>query len=482
MSNALYTKYPRVGRKVKREMGLGKQSQADELDLIGRSKPLKSEDVGMLLPNLKWVDTPESDQLNMLAEYVQLVESRQVAKDQVQAPAKEPSASVTPKVEPKVDLAPVAEKLKQEKVVNYRNTMLSGLMFAGSAGLLVAASATSSSEAVKSLAKGYAIATSATALAGSLMDKTSEKMREKAKVSGQLTHSIGDAALSSMISNAITGIITGAVLTIAPSVGQDIANRISNVNVATLSEAAIYAKNYFFDRSGVLKKFDSQLATSFGNTISRTLLSAVIAQGAGLLTGYGAVGAAGYFVTYTLGRTMLDIYYDYGKEEALALEAEKNAEASAKKAEEPAKEIADKDKSKKDDLAGVKEKEGQKKESEVGKKDKLPEKTPEKSQDAAKKTWMSASKKRLAKFVLKRLAINASVCAAGFISPYAARFASRTLPILSSTILSSSLVEGVYNKVKDINMSISKPVSDFFSKLFSEKGASAVADKSMSAH
>ena len=141
----------------------------------------------------------------------------------------------------------------------------------------------------------------------------------------------------------------------------------------------------------------------------------------------------------------------------------------------------DKDKSKKDDLASVKEKEGQKKESEVSKKDKLPEMTPEKSQEAAK-TWISASKKRLAKFVLKRLAINASVCAAGFISPFAARFAIRTLPVLSSTILSSSLVEGIYNKVKDINISISKPVSEFFSKLFSEKGASAVTDKSMSAH
>ena len=73
----------------------GKSAHLDELGPIGRSESLKSEGVGMLLPNLKWVDTPESDQLSMLAEYVQLVESKQAVK--AKAPAKKPAASVTPR-------------------------------------------------------------------------------------------------------------------------------------------------------------------------------------------------------------------------------------------------------------------------------------------------------------------------------------------------------------------------------------------------
>ena len=93
-------------------------------------------------------------------------------------------------------------------------------------------------------------------------------------------------------------------------------------------------------------------------------------------------------------------------------------------------------------------------------------------------THAAFSKKRFAKFVLKRLAINASICTAGFVSPFAATFVSRALPALSSTILSSSLAESLSKTVKNIN--ISKSVSDFFGRLFSEKSANTVAGRSIS--
>lgn len=449
MANVLPRKYHRSGRLVNAKVRSAKERKNGHLE---EEDPIGS--VGMLLPDPAWVDEQKGNQLSMLNEYVKLVENKQEVKAQT---------PVSLEGEPKVDLALVAEKLKQEKAVNDRNTMLSGLMFAGSAGLLLATGASGSAEAVKLLATGYAVATASTVLASKAVGGVKEEGRERIKQTGQIIHGVGDATLSTMIGTVVTGAVSGVILTIAPNVGRDISDRMANINARGLSEAAIYAKNYYFDRTGVLHKFDSQLTRSFGNVVSRTLLTAVIAQSTGLLVGSGVIGASGYLVAYTLGRTLLDIYYDYDYSSKVtpSQEGVKKAEDITKKDDETVGE----DVTKKDEEKDL---------SEAGK----IARTLEQNNKADKKPPVS-HKPSLATFVLKRLSINASICAAGFVSPYAASIASRTLPVLFSTILSSSFAEGVYSKIKDIHINISQPVSNFLSKLFSEKGTSTVADKSI---
>lgn len=465
MATATQIRYPNKSRKVKQEVPSKKShSTKKRMSLQLNDFDSKYDESYLVLPPT--VKMLEIDRLNMLAGFVSLVENKNKIKNKAKAEqailptiqinnnALQLATSIT---SPTADIiSPKVEPIEPKKENSFSQNLLPVLAFASSAGLLMAASHRSAA-AVKSLATGYAVAIGSTALAAKAIDNVDSKNVERTKQYSQVLHSVGDSVLSIMISNALKGAIQSAVMTVAPALGSDIASRIANVNTFTLIDAAIYAKNYFFDRSGVLNKFDGQLTKSFGNSISRTLLSAVIAQSTGLLAvGFGNVGIAGYFLSYTLGRTLVDVYYDYWKDDDTKInDPNKQAINIAKEKGHDQKNKIDKEEN-----------------------DKSTGKATDLKEDLDLIKANTKAKPSLAKFLMQRLALNASVCAAGFLSPYAVSFASRTLPVLSSTILSSQIVTDLVNKIEGIDF---KPVKDLLSKILHSQATAEVADKSIAA-
>ena len=172
-SGKYHRRVRRVNGKVTQAIGT---THLDHWDPLKRSKPKSDEALRADLYDAEWLETPECVQLKLLAEYVKLVESRQDAKNKTESIVVSTSASLESDTKPAVDLDLVAKRLKEDEQVNHRNRLISGLMFAGSAGLLVAASATSL-DSVKSLATGYAIATATTALSAKRVDDSTEEKR-----------------------------------------------------------------------------------------------------------------------------------------------------------------------------------------------------------------------------------------------------------------------------------------------------------------